>query len=886
MMRHLDLIRRRSQPMKPRSLVAAIPILLFSLFATTARATTTLVCDTSCGGVSQDDSTLIASRSSPSASRGTGTIINPVLQVPKSVAVVGSQSFTYGVPIFTFPGRTGMDVSLNLSYNSFIWTAGGFNNRQWLLNAHFDQPSVGFRLDYGWLNFASDGSAGILTDGNGAKHPIGLVPISSTQNGYRTTDGSDIRFQTGANGTWLALYKSGLVVTYSLISPSGFAQSYRPVLLEDSNGNTISIAYQNNTSTSIKTITDSVGRNINFFYDASSLLSCVTTTSNCTTPSDLSPAGPSAALTFKFDWNPNYVLTFNFARSTGTLTSGTSTLRVLTGVTRPDGTSVKFDYGDWGIVKTVRELSANGTLRASIGYNFPAAADGALNDNPGYTQETVFDGVNTGNWLFNVTRDATTHAVTSFAETDPTGLTTTDTISSNGLPTQTVTTGSPCSPTPCTTPHTTVNTTWTFDSLRIPRVTTVTNILEDDLTQTSTVIGYDADGNVADVKVYDYGSTTHGPLLKEAVIAYQTIGTGTRPWDVQVKDAAGNVVFHRTMRYGEGTLTVQSPNPAGHDANYTATARGNLTTSTAYSDPRTGNGPLATKLTYDNLGNVLTQQDGCCTFFQNIYSASTQFTYLDSVLIGPAGKQVTSESVTYNLGTGSIATIADMNGATTRYTYDVDGRISSVTTPDGVVSTRNYDDNGAIPSASSSTTANSAVTTTSYGAYGVLTATVSNGPPTPTSTVSIQSNSYDAAGRLLSASNPYAPGETPILTLYGYDPLSRLSTVTPPASAAGGTQNSYVTTYSLATMTTTDPASKQRRQTSDALGRMIRADEPGVLGGAAAAGSLTVSGTEKSVPTGTGNGATAGTASVTIPSTVPPPAPPSDRSTVVKRSSC
>jgi hypothetical protein len=72
-------------------------------------------------------------------------------------------------------------------------------------------------------------------------------------------------------------------------------------------------------------------------------------------------------------------------------------------------------------VKTVRELSANATLRASISYNFPAAADGAVNDNPGYTEETVFDGVNTGKWLFNVTRDGTTHAVTSFAETDPTG---------------------------------------------------------------------------------------------------------------------------------------------------------------------------------------------------------------------------------------------------------------------------------------------------------------------------------------------------------------------------------------------------------------------------------------------------------------------------------
>jgi RHS repeat-associated protein len=865
--------------MKPHSRAAAILTLLFSLFAPTAHATDTLVCDTSCGGVSQDDSTLIAARSSPSASRGTGTIINPVLHVPKSVAVVGSQSFTYGVPVFTFPGRAGMDMSLNLSYNSFIWTAGGFNNRQLVLNADFDQPSVGFRLDYGWLNFASDGSAGVLTDGSGAKHPIGLVPISPTQNGYRTTDGTDIRIQDGANGAKLALYKSGLVVTYTLINPSGFALSYRPILLEDSNGNTITITYQNNTSTSIKTITDPIGRNINFFYDASSLLSCVTTTSNCTTPSDLSPAGPSVALTYKFDWNPNYVLRFNFARSTGTLTSGTSTLRVLTGVTRPDGTSVRFDYGDWGIVNTVRELSANGTLRASVAYNYPAAADGALNDNPGYTQETVFDGVNTGNWLFNVTRDATTHAVTSFAMTDPAGVTNTATISSNGLPTQMATTGAACSPTPCTTPHSTTNSTWTFDKLFIPRLTKIVNLLEDDLTQASTEVGYDGDGNVADVKVYDYGTSAHGPLLKETIIAYQTTGNGTRPSDVQVKDGAGNLVFHRTMNYDEGTLTTQSPNPAGHDAAFSNAARGNLTSSTVYADPVAGTGAVVTKLTYDNLGNVLTQQDGCCTFTQNNYSASTQFAYPDSTVTGPPGKQLTAGSVTYNLGTGTVASFTDINNVVTHYSYDVDSRLQNIMTPDGVVTTENYDDNGAIPSSATSSTANSMVETTTFGPYGALDSSLSNGPLGGTSTtVSTQSNSYDAAGRLVSATNPYAPGQTPVVTIYGYDPLSRPMTVTPPAAAAGGTQNAYTTSYSLNTTTTTDPALKQRRQTIDALGRIVRVDEPGLLGGSAAGGSLTVAGAEKSVATSSGNGATAGTASVTITAT----APPSDRSTVVK----
>jgi len=862
--------------MKPQPRFSAFLILIALLFPLRAFATNTIVCDTSCGGTSPSDSTLIAARSSPSAARGVGTIINPVLKVPRSVAVVGSQSFTYGVPIFAFAGRAGMDMNLGLSYNSFIWTAGGFNGNQLVLNADFDQPSVGFRLDYGWMDFSDDGSAGVLTDGSGVKHPIGIVNISPTQNGYRTTDGSDVRIQDGANGTKLAVYKSGLVVSYTLINPAGFTSSYRPVLLEDANGNTISITYQNTTSTAIKTVTDSVGRQINFFYDASSLLSCVTTASNCSAPSDLSPAGPSASLTYKFDWNPNYVLKFNFARSTGTLTSGTSTLPVLTGVTRPDGTSVKFDYGDWGIVNAVRELSANGTLRASVSYNFPAASDGALNDNPGYTQETVFDGVNTGLWRFDVTRDATTHAVTSFAVTDPSGVMSSQTIGSDGLPTQAVTKAAPCTPAGCTTPQFTVNTTYTLDGMRIPRLTAITSILEDGQTQSLTQIGYDSDGNTADVKVYDNGVSAPGPLLKETVISYRVIGNATRTADVQVKNGSGTVVFHRTMNYDEGTLTTESPNPAGHDAAFASTTRGNLTSTTIYADPRANTGAVTTTLTYDNLGNALTQQDGCCTFFQNSYSAATQFAYLDSILIGPPSKQIRFANVAYNLGTGTIASVTDVNGAITRYSYDTDGRLRTSTTPDGVITTQNYDDNGAIPSASLSSTANSVVKTISYGAFGVLSTILSNGPLTQSSTISTQSNTYDAVGRLLSATSPYGPGELPTSTLYGYDPFNRPASITPPATGASGQQNPYLTAYSLSTITTTDPALKLRRETMDALGRIVRVDEPGLLGGSAANGSVTVSGTEKSVATSSGNGATAGTAQVTItPSTA------SDRSTQV-----
>jgi hypothetical protein len=203
------------------------PIILFmlvlSLIALTAEAGTTLICDTSCGAnTSPTDSTLIQARAAQSAARGTVSVIRPTFSVPKTTQVIGSQSFTYSVPMFSYPGRAGMDVNLALTYNSFVWTPSG-SLRALTFNADFDQPSVGFRLDYGWLVFSDDGSTGVLTDADGTKHPIGLVNVNAT-NEYRTIDGTDIRlvYPTGSGlGTVIAFYKTGLQVRVQSCLPAG-----------------------------------------------------------------------------------------------------------------------------------------------------------------------------------------------------------------------------------------------------------------------------------------------------------------------------------------------------------------------------------------------------------------------------------------------------------------------------------------------------------------------------------------------------------------------------------------------------------------------------------------------------------------------------------------
>src|SRR5262249_36126527 len=89
-------------------------------------------------------------------------------------------------------------------------------------------------------------------------------------------------------------------------------------------------------------------------------------------------------------------------------------------------------------------------------------------------------------------------------------------------------------------------------------------------------------------------------------------------------------------------------------------------------------------------------------------------------------------------------------------------------------------------------------------------------------------------------SNPFAPNETPVYTNFAYDGLSRLTRVTPPS--AGYTQY----TYSGNTVIIADPANKQRKNYSDALGRLIEVDEPGWGDALKGTGSVSIGGSEQS----------------------------------------
>src|SRR5258708_7074492 len=304
------------------------------------------------------------------ATRGMGSPARPsvaALRTPgggKTVTVAGSQSFTSSVPLFSIPGRNGLDVNLTLYYNSFIWTVVG---NSIVLNADRDNPSPGFRLDFGYVEISDDGSSAMLVDPTGAKHLLSSTGASSGV----TTDSTYIQAQIASTGNviWVT-YKNGLIVTYN-VAPSN-ASLFRPAQFKDTNGNIFSIFYQDDSSTRLSQVIDPIGRKLNFAYDPANpnQVNSVTEVS----------AGGVALRTYTFGWTQNYPLYIAFTKDTGSLVnangSNPSTINVLTSVTRPDGTHVSFGYADWGLVGRVSELSApdangNRAVRYSTSYNWP-----------------------------------------------------------------------------------------------------------------------------------------------------------------------------------------------------------------------------------------------------------------------------------------------------------------------------------------------------------------------------------------------------------------------------------------------------------------------------------------------------------------------------------
>ena len=275
--------------------------------------------------------------------------------------------------------------------------------------------------------------------------------------------------------------------------------------------------------------------------------------------------------------------------------------------------------------------------------------------------------------------------------------------------------------------------------------------------------------------------------------------------------------------------------------------RGNLTTKTTYPDATTTTGAITHETTYDIAGNVVTTQVDCCQSQSFTYTSTNgDYAYPASITKGnPSGLHLTN-NLTYDMNTSLLASTTDPNSQVTYFSYNTDSlRLDHVDFSDGGQISYDYSD--ALAADSAGRYHSNVVTTTKldstryieskgyFDGRGALTQTFNT--YTSGNGWSITDIEYDSMGRPYRTSNPYyctssygscSINPSGIWTTSTFDPLGRVTQVAMPRGddSSPTATNTTQTTFAGDVITITDPAGKQRRRITDALGRMIRLDEP------------------------------------------------------------
>ena len=406
-----------------------------------------------------------------------------------------------------------------------------------------------------------------------------------------------------------------------------------------------------------------------------------------------------------------------------------------------------------------------------------------------------------------------------------------------------------------------------------PRIAQTDIVLADANLQSRKTFVYsnDAHNNVADVYEYDYGIGAPGPLVRRTHTDYLTVNPvngvsyanptngstytlsdphlRSLPTQTSIYDAAGIERARVTIEYdnyandGAHAALADCPSISGLDpsfntsyqtrGNVTKTTRWLLSTSTAFNSYRQ----------YDIAGNILKAIDprGNATLSEYADRFGSPDTEARSnaapaELTGNTSYAFLTKStnplnhisfVQYDYYIGRPVNTEDVNGNVSSYTFndplDRPTQIrraagSSITTQ----SSFTYNDvNNIITVTSDLNTANDnlLVRTVLYDGLGRTTETRQYEGGT---NYIVTQQQYDSLGRIFKVSNPYRPwqSESAAWTTTAFDALGRVASVTTP-------DNAVVTrVYSGNTTTMTDQAGKLRRTVTDALARLIRADEP------------------------------------------------------------
>jgi hypothetical protein len=276
--------------------------------------------------------------------------------------------------------------------------------------------------------------------------------------------------------------------------------------------------------------------------------------------------------------------------------------------------------------------------------------------------------------------------------------------------------------------------------------------------------------------------------------------------------------------------------------NPNTTVRGNATTTKRYYDLG-ANLYLETHARYDQCGNVVTAYNERGIQTQTAYSSDYKHAYptqITTAIPDPSGAHGSNSgfnsSSTYDPKTGLVLTATDVNGQVTSFSYQDDqgqldplNRLRKITRPDGGWSKTVYHDVTDDLYVYTETQQDAARVSKSFQYYdrlGRLSRTYAYESGT---TYNISDTQYDQMGRVWRVSSPYRGQLGSTInpsnhwTTNTYDPLGRVTDVTFSDTTTNWTVH---TAYQGVYTTVTDQALKLKRQKVDALGRIVRVDEP------------------------------------------------------------
>jgi YD repeat-containing protein len=676
-----------------------------------------------------------------------------------------SRNCNWSLPLLSLPGRAGMDLGLALSLNSLIYTRAGSV-------MHFDPDqsdlAPGFRLGFpeirnAFTNTDAGAQSYLLSMPSGSR-----VEFRQTNtNVYESVDSSYMLLtHDPVNSVFILRTTDGTQFRFVDVTGQG---DYKCVQIKDRHGNYITIGY--GSFAEITTVTDTLGRLINFNYDGSNHLLSITQN-----------WGGQTHTWATFAYGTQTIQT-NFPGLTLNGTTNEDEESVLLRVGLTDGSVYSFEYNTYAQVKTIRRYAPNNSNpinfpgdyseRAYTTYGLPDNANDQQTDCPRATSRTdgaddwhssvtsYYDGDSSHAWGQITFPDGTKYKV-FFATTGW----------QRGLTTQTEnwTSGVSGVRKKWTTLH------WTQDNTGVsyklnPRVTE-TNVYDDANNRRRTTVSYTSFGLPCDVYEYDADATT---VLRRAHTDYNLSAVYTSRRIIGLPSAVylyngNNTLFSKvTYEYdlGGAFLAHQGP-PIQHDtANYGSgfvQGRGDLNRTRRWDVTDQDNQSKASEneIGYNTSGSVI--------FTRDPFDHQANISYTDSFSDEQNDRNTYaypttitdpdefSSAVQYNYDFGAVTRTQNPKDAVVTRTYDAAGRIERKTNVVNGAYTRfvywpHQREVETYTTINDLNPANEFRSVTSFDGHDRVRATMTD-HPTSVGQYKAQYNVYDVMGRLAQQSNP------------------------------------------------------------------------------------------------------------------------------------